>query len=83
MANVHSYQSAICPKAGSQEGCAGYIQFVRKKFFKGWKQGNTPEKNFEIPAFGGVFFCVLVFLLSRRPINREHAKRLLRTSVEA
>ena len=36
--------------------------FVRKKSFTGWKQGNTPEKNFETPAFGGGFF-----LTSRLP----------------
>ena len=23
----------------------------------GWKQGNTPEKRFGTPAFGGGFFC--------------------------
>ena len=83
MASARSYQSASCPRAGSDEWCTGHNKFVRKKFFEGWKQGNTPEKNFEIPAFGGDFFCGFGVLLSGRPINREYAKRLLRTSVEA
>ena len=29
---------------------------VRKKSFTGWKQGHTPEIDFETPAFGGGFF---------------------------
>ena len=31
--------------------------FCEEKRLTGWKQGNTPLKRFQIPAFGGDFFC--------------------------
>ena len=30
-----------------------------EKRLTGWKQGNTPEKRFETPAFGGGFFLLI------------------------
>ena len=29
-------------------------------FFTEWKQGNTPNEKPRDPAFGGVFFCLLI-----------------------
>ena len=29
-------------------------------FFTEWKLGNTPNKKPRDPAFGGVFFCLLI-----------------------
>ena len=38
----------------------GEDYLVRKKSFTGWKQGHTPEIDFETPAFGGGFFLTSV-----------------------
>jgi len=32
------------------------LLIYEEEYFIMWKQGNTPEKNFEPPAFGGGFF---------------------------
>ena len=35
--------------------------FIREEgFFSEWKLGNTPNKKPRDPAFGGVFFCLLI-----------------------
>ena len=49
-----NHESEPRPLPGTQ--MASHICSVRKKRLKGWKQGHTPEKRFETPAFGGVFF---------------------------
>ncbi len=33
-------------------------------FFTEWKLGNTPKKKPRDPAFGGVFFCLLQWVVS-------------------
>ncbi|MEJ6827591.1 MAG: hypothetical protein QNK79_05580, partial [Synechococcus sp. ArSW.bin.68] len=39
--------------------------FIREEgFFTEWKLGNTPNKKPRDPAFGGVFFCLLLYSVS-------------------
>ena len=33
-------------------------------FFTEWKQGNTPKEKPRNPAFGGVFFCLVLPLIA-------------------
>ena len=55
--------------------------FVRKKSFTGWKQGHTPEIDFENPAFGGVSFwkpiCPFVDLADENHGDGERSTILL------
>ncbi len=70
-----SGQSRIRTQALAEGADGGAYLLCEEKRLTGWKQGHTPEKRFEAPAFGGGFFLLLRDRSGRLTASRRSSQR--------